>query len=486
MRILTGAPTWSARAAGAVRLCARRLWSPPERRASRPAMQPAEQSSIDSDIDYRALVEQVPAITYVAGVGDAEWYFISPQVHSILGFTVEEFTSELWVKQLHPDDKGRIMEEEEAALRAGGGQRYVSEYRMIARNGSIVWISDEYVFFHDSDNEPIYRGVMLDVSKRKEAEHAAALQERRFRSLVQETSDVIAVLDDQGTIDYITPSVEKVLGYRPEDQVGTSGLTLVHPKDLLNIRELLATIINRPGTATRMELRLQHKTGTWRWIELIVTNLLEDPSVGGLVCNYRDITDRKNLEDQLRHRALHDPLTGLANRALLVDRLGHSLARSKRLDQRVAVLFIDLDGFKDINDTLGHAAGDDFLIRAAERMRSCLRATDTAARVGGDEFVVMLEDAAVAAETTATAERINDLISAPFTWKGEERCISASIGIVFSRSGDEAVEELLHNADAAMYSAKASGKGRFEIHQPEAPAVGSNMLADERAALAPR
>ncbi|MDQ3767106.1 MAG: diguanylate cyclase [Actinomycetota bacterium] len=468
MRILPSAPTWSAWAAGTVRLYARRPWSTRERRASRSATQPAEQSSVDSDIDYRALVEQVPAITYIAGVGEtAEWEFISPQVHPILGFTPEEFTSQLWLEQLHPDDKDRLFREEQAAIRGGTECKRVLEYRMFARDGRVVWISDEFTLFRDSGNELFYRGVMLDVTERKEIEQAAALQQRRFRSLVQDTADVIAVLDATATIEYITPSVEKVLGFHPGEQVGTSSLALVHPQDLHSTRELLATIVNRPGTATRRELRLQHKGGTWRWIELTVTNLLHDPSVKGLVSNYRDITDRKNLEDQLRHRALHDPLTGLANRALLMDRLEQYLARSKRLNQRLAVLFIDLDGFKDINDTLGHAAGDNFLIQTAQRMRSCLRSNDTAARVGGDEFVVLLEDAAVVADTAATAERINELIGTPFTWHGKETCTQASIGIAFSGSGADAVEQLLHNADAAMYMAKASGKGRYEFHQPE-------------------
>lgn len=486
MRTLPSAPTWSGGFLRALR---------PHRRSPGPGIAPSsgpsgpyqpEPSSARSDIDYKALVEQVPAITYIAGVGNADWQFISPQVHSILGFTSEEFTSRLWLQQLHPEDKGRIMEEEEAALKASDGQRHVSEYRMIASDGRVVWISDEFVFFHDDDNKPLYRGVMLDVTKRKEAEHAAALQERRFRSLVQDTSDVIAVLDATASIDYITPSVEKILGFHPTEQIGTNSLALVHPEDLQGTRELLATTINHPGTAARMELRLKHKTGTWRWIEMILTNQLQDPSVGGLVCNYRDITDRKGLEEQLRHRALHDSLTGLANRALLVDRLAHSLARSKRLNQRLAVLFIDLDGFKGINDTLGHAAGDCFLVVASERMKSCLRATDTAARVGGDEFVVMLEDAAVLNETTTTAERINKLISAPFTWKGEDRCIEASIGIAFSKSGDEAAEELLHHADAAMYAAKAGGKGRYEIHESEAATGLSGEHQPTDAALVPR
>lgn len=339
-----------------------------------------------------------------------EWRFISPQVYPILGFTPEEFTTQLWMEQLHPDDRARLLREEQALLGSSDEKRQVTEYRMFARDGRVVWISDEYVLFYSPEGEPLYRGVLLDITDRKEIQQAAALQEQRFRSLVQDMSDVIAVFDAGATINYISPSVQRVLGFHPEEQIGTSSLALVHPEDLAGIRRLLATVAKRPGDTKRTQLRLQHKAGAWRWIEMTVTNLLHDPSVGGLVSNYRDITDRKTLEDQLRHRALHDPLTGLANRALLVDRLTHSLSRSRRLDQRLAVLFIDLDGFKAINDTLGHAAGDAFLVRAAQRMTSCLRSTDTAARVGGDEFVVLLEDATVIGDTTAIATRIIEAI----------------------------------------------------------------------------
>ena len=431
-------------------------------RRSRPGA-PAEAS-----IDYKALVEQVPAITYLAGVGAyGEWRYISPQVYPILGFTPEQFTTELWLRQLHPDDKNRMVEEEQALLRSSDQQRQVTEYRLFASDGRVVWISDEYVLFYTPEGEPLYRGVLLDITERKEIQQAAAMQGRRFHSLVQEMSDVIAVFDAGGTIDYVSPSIEGVLGFYPKEQIGTSSLALVHPEDVAGTRELLDAVAKRPGDAKRIQLRLQHKDRTWRWIEMTVTNLLDDPSVGGLVSNYRDITDRKALEDQLRHRALHDPLTGLANRALLVDRITQSLSRGKRLHQRLAVLFIDLDGFKAINDTLGHAAGDAFMLRTAHRMTACLRANDTAARVGGDEFVVLLEDAAVIEDVATTAERIIESIGATFAWNGKERRIRPSIGIVFSGSGGEAVEELLHNADAAMYAAKTSGKGGYEMHRPE-------------------
>lgn len=462
----------------ALRLRPGRRWSPR-------AVERVEGLPSDADVDYKALVEQVPAITYISEVGiDGEWRFTSPQVYPILGFTPEEFTTDLWLKQVHPDDIVRLFDEEEALLESrDDGQTQVTEYRILARDGRIVWVSDEYVLFRSPEGEHLYRGVLLDITKRKEIQQAADLQERRFRSLVQDTSDVIAVFDAGATIDYISPSVEKVLGFHPHEQVGTSSLALVHPHDLLNVRKLLSSLSERPGDTQRTQLRLRHKEGHWRWIEMTITNLLHDPSVGGLVSNYRDVTDRKNLEDQLRHRALHDPLTGLANRALLVDRLGHSMARSKRLNRALAVLFIDLDGFKVINDTFGHAAGDDFLVQTAQRMQSCLRSNDTAARVGGDEFVVLLEEAGDIQDTAATAARILAAIRAPFTWEHAQTCTPASIGIAFCDSGQDSVEQLLHNADGAMYKAKAGGKGRYEIYEPDDPAMNPSPKNPETEAL---
>ncbi len=200
----------------------------------------------DAGIDYRALVEQVPAITYIAGVGESgEWRFISPQVYPILGFTPEEFTTQLWMEQLHPDDRARLLREEQALLGSSDEQRQVTEYRMFARDGRVVWISDEYVLFHSPEGEPLYRGVLLDITERKEIQQAAALQEQRFRSLVQDMSDVIAVFDAGATINYISPSIQRVLGFHPEEQIGTSSLALVHPEDLAGIRRLLATVAKR-------------------------------------------------------------------------------------------------------------------------------------------------------------------------------------------------------------------------------------------------
>jgi diguanylate cyclase (GGDEF)-like protein len=210
-----------------------------------------------------------------------------------------------------------------------------------------------------------------------------------------------------------------------------------------------------------------HADGTWRWVEVIAQDRSHDAAIGGVVLNFRDVTDRKRLEDQLQHEAFHDSLTGLANRALFADRVTHALARAARgpVDQ-LAVLFIDLDDFKLVNDSLGHAAGDELLTAVGERIRACLRRQDTAARLGGDEFGILVEDAS-AEEAEEVAVRILDSLRQPFSLAARQIFVQASIGIALGGGLGSTVtaEELLRNADVAMYTAKSRGKGRHEFYE---------------------
>jgi diguanylate cyclase (GGDEF)-like protein len=202
-----------------------------------------------------------------------------------------------------------------------------------------------------------------------------------------------------------------------------------------------------------------------RSIRLVVVALLEDPNVRGLVLNTRDVSDRTELEAQLVHQAFHDGLTGLANRTLFAERVERPLARSGRDD--LAVLFIDLDDFKHVNDSLGHAAGDQLLVAAARRLQGCLRPTDTAARLGGDEFAVLLERVTDADAAVGVAGRVLDTLHQPFGLNGRTIPIKASVGVAVGRPGVDEAEELLRNADVAMYAAKVGGKDRYELFHPD-------------------
>jgi diguanylate cyclase (GGDEF)-like protein/PAS domain S-box-containing protein len=289
-------------------------------------------------------------------------------------------------------------------------------------------------------------------------------KDAKFRSMIQNSSDVIAILDASGEIRYTSPSVRRVLGYEPEERVGRSGFASIHPEDVHKAQQVLDHVLTAPEATQIDEFRVLHADGSWRWIEISATNLLSDSNVAGIVLNYRDVTDRKQLQDQLRHQALHDSLTGLANRALFHNLLGHSLSAAKRRKNQVAVFYLDLDNFKQINDGLGHEAGDQLLVQVAERLRTCVRAEDTPARLGGDEFAVLAEGLGRRAAADI-AGRVLASLQRPFLLAGQQVSVGASVGIAFATPEESSPEDLLRNADVAMYVAKNSGKGRFEIFE---------------------
>jgi len=296
--------------------------------------------------------------------------------------------------------------------------------------------------------------------------------EARFRSLVQNASDVIIVVDAAGVITYESPAVKRVLGYNPEDRIGTNALALAHPDDVSGTREILSLVRDQPGHFPTVEFRVRHADGGWRWLEVTATNLLDDPSVMGIVGNYRDVTERKALEEQLAHQATHDSLTNLANRTLFRNRLEHALARAQRHHEQVSIIFLDLDDFKTINDTLGHSAGDQVLIAVAERLVQRVRDCDLAARLGGDEFAVLLENAGREA-AEVSAERILGVLRRPFKLKGAEVSVRASVGIAVRADHNDSPEELLRKADIAMYAAKGGGKARYAVYESELDWVGT-------------
>jgi diguanylate cyclase (GGDEF)-like protein/PAS domain S-box-containing protein len=293
--------------------------------------------------------------------------------------------------------------------------------------------------------------------------------EARFRSLVQNSSDVVAVVGPDTTVRYLSPSTKRVLGYEPDELEGTAVLELVHEEE----RPLVLSFVSRlvsdsEAEASAIEFRLRHRNGSWRYVESLWTNLFDDPNVAGIVLNVRDVSERKAFERELSHQAFHDSITELANRTLFRDRVGHALERRDRSGSSVSVLFMDLDDFKTVNDSLGHAAGDRLLREVGDRLRECIRGADTAARLGGDEFAILLEDSDDGMRAADVAERVLTALRTPFQLEGKELVLRASIGIAFSDSevGTGDAEELLRNADVAMYMAKEQGKGRYRIFEP--------------------
>jgi diguanylate cyclase (GGDEF)-like protein/PAS domain S-box-containing protein len=306
------------------------------------------------------------------------------------------------------------------------------------------------------------------------ADKAVRQNEARFRSLVQHSSDVIIVTKADGTMRFVSPSAARVFGYDPAQLTNLEVAGLLHPEDRTRAAHFFREAAASPGVTGPVEWRFRQADGSWLHAELLATNLLHDTSVRGIVLNTRDVSERKRLEQQLTHQAFHDPLTGLANRALFRDRVSHALALAQREGRPITVLFLDLDDFKRVNDSLGHAEGDRLLIAAAERFLSCARAADTVARLGGDEFAILIEH--VAADGQAgLLDRLTSAMAHPFTLSGNQVQVSASIGVA-PATGDESADDLLRNADVAMYAAKRRGKGRSEAYE-------SAMYADVRSRL---
>jgi diguanylate cyclase (GGDEF)-like protein/PAS domain S-box-containing protein len=312
----------------------------------------------------------------------------------------------------------------------------------------------------------------------RQARDELETSERRFRALIENSSDVVTVLDAIGIVLYDSPSTERVLGYSMSERVGSSGFDYVHPEDLDSATAVLRRVMDDGAIAKHLQIRVRHRNGSYVWIDASVSNLLHEPGVGGIVANFRDITQSKRLEDDLSHQAFHDSLTGLANRALLLDRIDHALRRTRDgRSPRLALLYLDLDDFKTVNDGLGHEAGDLILRSTAERISAVLREGDTASRLGGDEFAVLLEELTDPEIAYEVGARVLEAVCTPIDLDGTLVAVNASVGIVVS-NGEEDAAALLRNADLAMYQAKGEGKGRFEIYE-----AGMHAAVVDRMAL---
>jgi diguanylate cyclase (GGDEF)-like protein/PAS domain S-box-containing protein len=295
--------------------------------------------------------------------------------------------------------------------------------------------------------------------------------EERFRSLVTNSSDTIFVTDPDTSILFCTPSAESVFGYALDDLSERRLSDLVHPDDIPAMLSLVARCAGQSGSNTRGEWRLCDHEGEWHYTETVIANLLEDPHVHSLVFTSRDIGERVRFQNELQHQAFHDALTGLANRVLFKDRVEHALARAERTGIHVAVLLLDIDDFKLVNDSYGHVMGDHLLVQVAERIECILRTSDTAARLGGDEFAILLEGTTDLREACQVAERTLGLFEDKFSIEVAELAVSASIGVAISDGSHTSAQELLRDADVAMYSSKAHGKNRLEVFEPEMQAA---------------
>jgi diguanylate cyclase (GGDEF)-like protein/PAS domain S-box-containing protein len=312
----------------------------------------------------------------------------------------------------------------------------------------------------------VRQGVVLRSDALVRERKAARFVEERYASLIANASDVIMIVAADGVLRFVSPASERMLGLKPEEITGKSLTEIWVGEDADKLKAFLAEVAAAPsGTVGPVELRIERATSR-HVIEGVGSNLTLDPAVQGLALNFRDISERKALEEQLRQLAFHDPLTLLANRNLFRDRVHHALALAQREHSSIAVMFLDLDNFKNINDSLGHDAGDRLLQAVARRIVKTTRSSDTVARLGGDEFAILVEGIATTTEAERLADALIETLDQPFPFDGRQVRVGASIGVAFS-TPQAAAETLLSNADNAMYHAKAAGKNRHITFQPQ-------------------
>ncbi|MEO0494174.1 MAG: EAL domain-containing protein [Actinomycetota bacterium] len=419
-----------------------------QQRAERRLFALSEQSS-----DVVAVLDDDRSITY-----------ISPNVDQIMGRASASVVGNHPIAVVHPDDASAIGDLLDAPTRADESATAI-EGRMRTGSGEYRWYS---LTARDFASDPEVAGLVLtarDITEERAAKLGLLRSEQWFRGLVQNSSDVIAVLDEAGVFTYASPAVTQLTGSSPSDLQGRTFTELLPADDTDSLERVHRAIRSKPPGVRNLELMIERPDHSRRMAEVTITDLREDPSVQGLVLNIRDITDRKRLEEDLRHQVLHDDLTGLGSRVQFSNQLQAALAAPRRDGAMVAALFIDIDDFKTINDSLGHAAGDQVLVDISGRLRSRLRLHDNAARFGGDEFAVLLTDVYGETDVTLVADRIIEELSRPVMLMGTEVRLSVSVGIALDEDATATPEDLLRAADVAMYEAKDQGKGRWAMFE---------------------
>ena len=369
--------------------------------------------------------------------------------------------------------------EVEDSLVMGYGKNVIAESVVKDQHGVPRNIVRHISRFTNAKGEPAgIIGVLTDISDFKQVSQALEASERRFKALTESAMDIVTVLDADGVIRYQSTSVKHLLGYDPADMLGKNQFDLVHRDDVANMREAFKQLIEAGQMEAPIEFRARNSEGAWRTLESIGKNCLNNPEVGGIIVNTRDVTDRKVIQEHIQHLAFHDALTGLPNRSLMQDRVSQAITRAERTGSRFAVLFIDIDNFKNINDSLGHDVGDELLRQVAKRLTASVRGHDTIARQGGDEFIVLLDRLEGHQGATRVAQKVLEALRTVYRVGGADQHVSGSIGIALYPDDGRDAPTLLKNADTAMFHGKALGKNTYQFFTPQ-----MNIAVKRRAAM---
>jgi diguanylate cyclase (GGDEF)-like protein/PAS domain S-box-containing protein len=426
---------------------------------------------------YRTIFEGA-SVGILRVAADGRMVEANPAMEKMLGYGAAELAEIDMRHYTHADDVDHnlaLFRE----LMAGERDSYQLEKRCYCKDGSLVWVQVTAALERDAQGNPQFAISMLeDITARKDAEDALLREEERLAALIRHSADAIFVVGEDCRIRFASPAATTLLESGGETQLGRSLLDSFVAASRQSIVRQLANLTAMPTAATvPLEAHLRTARGQARAVEGTACNLLGDSSIDGIVVTLRDVSVRAELEEQLTRRALHDDLTGLPNRALFADRLAHALDRAAREPQvQTAVLFVDLDDFKAVNDGMGHSAGDELIRGVAARIRAGLRPGDTVARLGGDEFAVLVDRVPSLEYANDVAQRILELLSLPIDVAGVSLAVPASVGVTLAGRGSD-VESLLQDADIAMYTAKSKGKGRIEVFDETLRDIASQRLA---------
>ncbi|GAA0208953.1 hypothetical protein GCM10009123_15520 [Kangiella japonica] len=383
----------------------------------------------------------------------------------LLGYTVSEIKSmpDGVYSFIHPEDIPVVEEQERKLLESADRTVVPVEFRLQHKNGDWFWIQvHSTIYSRDEDGEPLIEiGSIHKMDKDREAEQALEQKDKYYRTLVENSYDCILMHDKDGFVTYISPSVTRVTGYTEEDLLGKSLEGFIYEDDREDASYNLRYVAENPGASSVVERRIRHKNGDILWIESRLANHLDDPDIQGVTINFHVITGRKEAEEEIHRLANYDTLTGLANRHLLQTCLSRDIESCASKNSKLALMYVDLDRFKQINDTLGHSTGDHLLQSVSAFMKKCLRTGDTLARVGGDEFAIVLPNID-SPQAQAIAERLLRYLKNPIKAGPHRVQTGASIGISMYPDHSENAEDLFRFADMAMYSAK-SDRNRFQF-----------------------
>ena len=432
---------------------------------------------------YRALVEHLPAITYVDAANSGDPIYVSPQIDELMGIPAAEWLDGFngWERRMHPEDRHTIAEYRRTVET---GRPYSAVYRMQGLDGRERWFRDDAVAVCDEAGVPQFiQGVIFDVTEQKETENALQASEARFREMLENVRLAAVVCDPDGRITFCNEYLAELSGWWEDELIGRSWRETFTPDDEHDVEDRAHRAIQQGSVVAHYESSIVTRTGERRlfsWNNTLLRDV--DGNVTGQASVGEDITDRRRAELELERLAYHDPLTGLPNRILFQEHLEVALARAERAGRGVAVLYVDLDDFKLVNDSFGHSAGDQLLVEVARRLSGSTRTTDVVARQGGDEFLILIADVDpvdhgevvdIADVARRVADAVRESLQRPLLLVETEIYTSASLGISLYPVDATDTESLLKHADIAMYKAKESGRDGYQLfsasgHDPRA------------------